>query len=73
MANILFQGAEDSVTQNHTAQVLPFKNLIYLQINESQNDCAIILLDIETAIQFSKQLRKTIAAVKSKTAEDERA
>lgn len=71
MARVLFGGSETSGTTNHN--ITAFNNVddeIYLSINMPDVDYpSWICLDIETAIQFSKQLRKSIASAKLNTEE----
>ena len=69
MANLKFGGSLESNTESHTLDV--YKNdfdQIYLEINMGIDDGwtlpHYIVLDIDTAVQMAKQLRRSIAQAK---------
>lgn len=68
MPKLKFVGSDLSKMTDHTIEV--FNNthneiFIRIDVEEYDNPCGWIALDIDTAIQFSKQLRKSIANAKS--------
>ena len=72
MANILFKGSEKSDSKNNTVQAYCNKDLhISVTIYNETKNSETISLDVSTAIQFSKQLRKSIAIAKKQGGYDE--
>lgn len=65
MPNIKFYGSEESETYDHNLEVLAnAKNEIYICVDGGKGCTGYIVLDVSTAIQYSKQLRKEIAIAK---------
>lgn len=65
MVNLLFQGSKSSDTQEHTLKVFANTNYeIYIEIETlGYGEQSFIVLDRETAIKLSKELRKQISKI----------
>lgn len=62
--HLLFRGSENSKTNDHELECFDNKyNEVYISIKGYSSE--FIALDVETAVKFSKQLRKSIANIKN--------
>lgn len=64
MVQLIFYGSEKSETENHELRCFcNNRNEIYIEIEMHYNIKHFICLDKQTAIKFSKELRKQIALI----------
>lgn len=72
MANILFRGSDNSVFHDSKIEVFCNKDYdVNIIIYDENSNMEGISLDVPTAIQLSKELRKSIAIAKKQGGYDE--
>jgi hypothetical protein len=63
--SLVFHGSEKSQTTDYKLQVFANRNdEIFISIDDGSSPDGFICLDIQTAIKFSKELRKAISEAK---------